>query len=108
MSTPFEARDSSHWSFRRSQWFETVGAECRNVMQNVGLLDMTAFAKARISGPGAEAFQDAWKVDAQRGVAEPLRNPRETGAHQVEARQELGGGLHRVVDHADGPGEHVG
>ena len=47
-----------HWSFRRSRWFEPIGAECRNVAENVGLLDMTAFAKARVSGPGAEAFLD--------------------------------------------------
>jgi dimethylglycine dehydrogenase len=47
-----------HWSFRRSAWFEHVGNECRNVAQNVGLLDMTAFAKCRISGPGAEAYLD--------------------------------------------------
>ena len=45
-----------HWSFRRSRWFEHVGAECRNVRDNVGVLDMTAFAKARLSGPGAAAF----------------------------------------------------
>jgi dimethylglycine dehydrogenase len=44
------------WSFRRSQWFEAVGAEARGMAENVGLLDMTAFAKARLSGPGAEAF----------------------------------------------------
>jgi len=47
-----------HWSFRRSKWFEPVVAECKNVTENVGLLDMTAFAKCRISGPGAEAFLD--------------------------------------------------
>ena len=47
-----------HWSFRRSNWFEHVGNECRNVQNNVGLLDMTAFAKARVSGPGAEEFLD--------------------------------------------------
>lgn len=47
-----------HWSFQRSRWFEHVGNECRNVAENVGLLDMTAFAKARVSGPGAEAFLD--------------------------------------------------
>ncbi len=46
------------WSFRRSKWFEPVGDECRNVAENVGLLDMTAFAKCRISGPGAEAWLD--------------------------------------------------
>ena len=44
------------WSFRRSRYFEPVGAECKNVMENVGLLDMTAFAKCRIQGPGALAF----------------------------------------------------
>ncbi|MEM7121988.1 MAG: FAD-dependent oxidoreductase [Pseudomonadota bacterium] len=46
------------WSFRRSKWFEHVGNEVRNVHENVGILDMTAFAKCRISGPGAEAFLD--------------------------------------------------
>ena len=46
------------WSFRRSKWFEHVGNECKNVQQNVGLLDMTAFAKCRILGPGAESFLD--------------------------------------------------
>ncbi|MFQ5562319.1 MAG: FAD-dependent oxidoreductase [Parvularculaceae bacterium] len=46
------------WSFRRSKWHEYVGDECRNVHENVGVLDMTAFAKARLSGPGAEAFLD--------------------------------------------------
>ena len=46
------------WSFRRSRWFEHVGRECRNVAENVGLLDMTAFAKCRVSGPGAEEFLD--------------------------------------------------
>ena len=45
-----------HWSFRRSRWFAAVGEECRNVHDNVGLLDMTAFAKARLTGPGAAAF----------------------------------------------------
>ena len=47
-----------HWSFRRSNWFGPVGEEVRNVHQNAGLLDMSAFAKCRISGPGAEAFLD--------------------------------------------------
>ena len=54
---PGEAQED-HWSFRRSRWFEAVGRECRNVRDNVGLLDMTAFAKARVSGPNAAAFLD--------------------------------------------------
>jgi dimethylglycine dehydrogenase len=44
------------WSFRRSNYFEFVGAECRNVHENVGLMDMSAFAKLEVSGPGAEAW----------------------------------------------------
>jgi dimethylglycine dehydrogenase len=73
------------WSFRRSRWFEHIGNECKNVMENVGLLDMTAFAKARVSGPGAEAFLD-------RLVAN--RIPRTTGrlnlCHALNSR----GGVH--------------
>ena len=46
------------WSFRRSNYFEHVGAECRHVSEKVGLQDMSAFAKCRISGPGAEAWLD--------------------------------------------------
>ena len=53
---PPGTKQEDHWSFRRSRWFEAVGEECRNVCDNVGLLDMTAFAKARVRGPGAAAF----------------------------------------------------
>jgi len=53
-----EAKDD--WSFRRSNYFEHVGNECKNVAENVGLLDMSAFAKCRISGPGADAFLESF------------------------------------------------
>jgi len=59
-----------HWSFRRSRWFEHVGNECRNVHENVGILDMTAFAKCRVHGPGAERFLDglvANKIPSKAG-----------------------------------------
>jgi dimethylglycine dehydrogenase len=46
------------WSFRRSRWFEAIRKEVANTTENVGLLDMTAFAKCRVSGPGAEGFLD--------------------------------------------------
>lgn len=46
------------WSFRRSKWFAAIRKEVANTTTNVGLLDMTAFAKCQISGPGAEAFLD--------------------------------------------------
>ena len=47
------------WSFRRSNDFEFIGAECRNVHENVGLQDMSAFAKFEVSGPGAERWLDS-------------------------------------------------
>ncbi|MCP3666733.1 MAG: FAD-dependent oxidoreductase [Gammaproteobacteria bacterium] len=43
-------------SFRRSNYFEFVGQECLHVTEKVGLLDMSAFAKCTVSGPGAEAW----------------------------------------------------
>ena len=51
-------RPREKWSFRRSNDFEFVGAECRNVHENVGLQDMSAFAKFEVSGPGAEALAE--------------------------------------------------
>jgi dimethylglycine dehydrogenase len=52
------------WSFRRSNYFEHVGAECLHVTQHVGLQDMSAFAKCEISGPGAEAWLDQLLTNA--------------------------------------------
>ena len=54
-----DGRIVEKWSFRRSNYFEHVGNECRNVMENVGLQDMSAFAKCFVSGPGAEAWLDS-------------------------------------------------
>ncbi|MFZ9636063.1 MAG: FAD-dependent oxidoreductase, partial [Alphaproteobacteria bacterium] len=51
-------RPRERWSFRRSNHFEFVGAECRHVAEKVGLLDMSAFAKFEVRGPGAEAWLD--------------------------------------------------
>ena len=53
-----DGRIVEKWSFRRSNYFEHVGAEVRNVHEKVGLLDMTAFAKCYVRGPGAEAWLD--------------------------------------------------
>ena len=44
------------WSFRRSSYHEHVGAEIQNMSKNVGLLDLSGFAKCRISGSSAENF----------------------------------------------------
>ena len=52
------------WSFRRSNYFEHVGNECRHVSEKVGLQDMSAFAKCEISGPGAEGWLDQLLTNA--------------------------------------------
>ena len=52
------------WSFRRSNYFEHVGTECLHVTKNVGIQDMSAFAKCEISGPGAESWLDRLLTNA--------------------------------------------
>jgi dimethylglycine dehydrogenase len=54
-----DGRIVEKWSFRRSNYFKFVGEECRNVMTNVGLQDMSAFAKLEVSGPGAREWLDS-------------------------------------------------
>ncbi len=52
-----ERRDA--WSFRRSNYFEHVGNECRLMRGSVGVIDLTPFTKHEVSGPGAEAWLDS-------------------------------------------------
>ncbi len=58
------------WSFRRSNYFEHVGNECRNLRERVGMIDLTPFTKHEITGAGAEAWLDhlvANKVPTKTG-----------------------------------------
>ena len=82
---PEGVAQEDHWSFRRSNWFEHVGAEVKNVTENVGVLDMSAFAKARVEGPGAEAFLEYLTANKL-----PRKNGRITLAHALAPR----GGVH--------------
>ncbi|MBO68090.1 MAG: dimethylglycine dehydrogenase [Acidiferrobacteraceae bacterium] len=54
----FDGNIKERWSFRRSNYFDFVGRECRHVNEHVGLLDMTAFSKFYVKGPGAESWLD--------------------------------------------------
>ncbi|PRX20175.1 dimethylglycine dehydrogenase [Paraburkholderia sp. BL18I3N2] len=45
-------------TFRRSNAFDTVAAECRAIREQVGLFDASGYAKYEISGPGAELWVD--------------------------------------------------
>ncbi|WP_375550674.1 FAD-dependent oxidoreductase [Rhodophyticola porphyridii] len=50
--------DKDARSFRRGGWWDYAKAEAEAIREGVGLIDATAFAKHRISGPGATAFLD--------------------------------------------------
>lgn len=54
-----DGRIVEKWSFRRSNYFPFVGDECRNVMNNVAVQDMSAFAKMEVSGPGARDWLES-------------------------------------------------
>ena len=45
-------------SYRKSEAFAAVAAECRAVREDVGLVDISSFSKFDISGPDAERFLD--------------------------------------------------
>ena len=54
-----DGRIVEKWSFRRSNYFPFVGEECLNVMNGVGLQDMSPFAKMEVSGPGARLWLES-------------------------------------------------
>jgi dimethylglycine dehydrogenase len=45
--------------FRRVEWFEPVGEECRAVRERVGLLELSAFTKLEVHGADAAAALDS-------------------------------------------------
>lgn len=45
-------------SFERTNWFHAVGRECNLVMNKVGILDLTPFAKIDVRGKHAAEFLD--------------------------------------------------
>ncbi|MBN9255502.1 MULTISPECIES: FAD-dependent oxidoreductase [unclassified Mesorhizobium] len=55
-------------TLKRSNAFDIVGEECRKVREGVGLLDITAFSRYEVTGPGARAWLD-------RLLACPLPGP---------------------------------
>lgn len=44
--------------FRRTITYNLVAAECRAVREQVGIMDLSSFAKFDVTGPGAEALLD--------------------------------------------------
>jgi dimethylglycine dehydrogenase len=46
------------YSFRRSNWFEPVGNEVRAMRENVGMMELSSFAKYEVEGSGAREWLD--------------------------------------------------
>ncbi|MFT2111758.1 GcvT family protein [Marinomonas sp. 2405UD68-3] len=57
-------------SFRRGNWFDAVAAECKNVQNNVGVLDLSPFTKFEIEGEDAHRWLESFS---------PNRIPTEAG-----------------------------
>lgn len=47
-----------NYGFTRQDWFEPVGRECKNLRENVGVVDVSNFGKYEIKGPGAAIWLD--------------------------------------------------
>ncbi|MEO0945987.1 MAG: FAD-dependent oxidoreductase, partial [Pseudomonadota bacterium] len=45
-------------TLKRSNAHDIVAAECRNVRENVGMVDITGFSRYEVTGPNAEAWLD--------------------------------------------------
>ncbi len=60
--------DHASRSFRKGGWWEHAVREAEAVRKGVGLLDATAFAKHRVSGPGATRFLDWFTCNRLPGV----------------------------------------
>ena len=63
-----DKRENPGW--KRNNTSGYVDAECKHVMEKVGILDLSRFAKTRITGPGAEAWLNRMtcqKVPAKDG-----------------------------------------
>ncbi len=56
--------DHDSRSFRRGGWWQYAVDEARAIRETAGLIDATAFAKHRISGPGASEFLDWFTSNA--------------------------------------------
>ncbi len=72
------------YGFERQNWFEPVAAECRALREAVGIIDVSNFAKYRISGVGAHDY-------LERLVAN--RVPTETGRSCLTPMIGLRGGI---------------
>ncbi|KIN60890.1 Dimethylglycine dehydrogenase [Sulfitobacter noctilucae] len=55
---PVGSEDETH-GFTRQGWWDQVGAECKMLREDAGIIDISNFAKYRCAGPGAEDWLNA-------------------------------------------------
>ncbi len=92
---PQDVDGADVWSFRRSNYFDHVGNECRAVRERAGLIDITSFSKFMVEGAGAEDFLNGL-------VANTL--PKKTGSIKLtHALDEKGGVRTEFTIMRDGP-----
>ena len=53
-----EFNDGESRSFRRGKWWDYTKAEAKAIRHNIGLIDISAFTKHIVKGPGATRFLD--------------------------------------------------
>ncbi|MEM8791907.1 MAG: FAD-dependent oxidoreductase [Pseudomonadota bacterium] len=53
-----EVAQRDHYGFNRTAWHDMVAEECKAVQKTAGIMDISAFTKIEVSGPGAADFLD--------------------------------------------------
>jgi len=56
---PKGVKPEDRFSFRRSNWFPHVAEEVKALREQVGLIELSSFAKFEVSGPGARRWLDS-------------------------------------------------
>jgi dimethylglycine dehydrogenase len=72
---------ADNFTFRRPNWFDAVGEECRALRAGVGLVDVSSYGKFRVAGPNAARWLDhllANRLPQKVGqvVLSPMLNPK--------------------------------
>ena len=65
--------ESHELSFRRTQWFDAVGDECRAMSEAVGVVDLSGFTKYRVTGRDAGRTLDRLSANRLPRVPGPIR-----------------------------------
>ena len=46
-------------SYDKQHWFDSVGNECKNVMENCGIIDLTGFSRFEVKGKGSSKWLES-------------------------------------------------